>query len=394
MNHFNKPINRLNISSIKWDYIKKNEYHFEKTKKDTILPFWVADSDYMTAKPILDALTSRVKNGTFGYTYIDHEYLTIVKDWVWRKYHYEIENNWIITSPGVVTALFFAVSALTTKEANIIVQSPVYNPFYSVITNNNRRIVENKLIANENTYEMDFENLETRLKEGAEMLILCNPHNPVGRVWTAAEIKKVVDLCKQYQCLLVSDEIHCDLVFKEHPFTSVGQFFDVYDQMILCTAPSKTFNIAGLMTSNIIIKDKKLREKFVHELAIRSLQEPNVLGLEACKAAYTKCDDWLEAQIEHIHQNANKVYRYFKKNIPNARIAKLEGTYLMWIDMRFMKLTSKELVSGLLDYGILVNSGAMYGTDYDGFIRFNIACSQQQLQAGLEIIGKFVAEYK
>ena len=388
MNHFNKPINRLNISSIKWDYIK------EKTKKDQVLPFWVADSDYMTAKPILDALTSRVKNGTFGYTYIDNEYLATVKDWVWRKYHYEIENNWIIPAPGVVTALFFAVSALTNKEANIIVQSPVYNPFYSVITNNNRSIVENKLISTMNTYRMDFENLETKLKAGAKMMILCNPHNPVGRVWTEAEIKKVVTLCKQYQCLLVSDEIHCDLIFKEHPFTSVGKFFDVYDQMVICTAPSKTFNIAGLMTSNIIIKDKNLREKFTHELAIRSLREPNLLGLEACKAAYTKCDDWLEAQIEHIHKNANKVYRYFKKNIPLAKIAKLEGTYLMWIDMRFMKLTSKELVSGLLDYGILVNSGAMYGTDYDGFIRFNIACSQQQLQAGLEIIGKFVAEYK
>lgn len=388
MNQFNKSINRLNTSSTKWDSIKI------RTKKENILPFWVADSDYMTAKPIMEALTSRIKNGAFGYTYVDQEYLEIVKDWVGRRYQYQIEKDWIVTTPGVVTALFFAVGALTTPEAKIIVQSPVYNPFYSVITNNNRRIRENKLIPTGNTYEMDFINLEVLLKEGVEMMILCNPHNPVGRVWKEEEILKVVQLCKQYNCLLVSDEIHCDLVFKEYPFTSIGKYFDYYDNMVICTAPSKTFNIAGLMTSNVIIKNVALREKLKRELSIRSLGEPNLLGLEACKAAYTQCDDWLEAQVEHIKKNASLVYRYFKKVIPEAKIAKLEGTYLMWIDMRFMHLSSEILVKKLIDYGIYVNSGVMYGADYDGFIRFNIACPKEQLQKGLEIIGKFVTEYK
>ncbi len=388
MNQFNKSINRLNTSSTKWDSIKI------RTKKENILPFWVADSDYMTAKPIMEALTSRIKNGAFGYTYVDQEYLEIVKDWVGRRYQYQIEKDWIVTTPGVVTALFFAVGALTTPEAKIIVQSPVYNPFYSVITNNNRRIRENKLIPTGNIYEMDFINLEVLLKEGAEMMILCNPHNPVGRVWKEEEILKVVQLCKQYNCLLVSDEIHCDLVFKEYPFTSIGKYFDYYDNMVICTAPSKTFNIAGLMTSNVIIKNVALREKLKRELSIRSLGEPNLLGLEACKAAYTQCDDWLEAQVEHIKKNASLVYRYFKKVIPEAKIAKLEGTYLMWIDMRFMHLSSEILVKKLIDYGIYVNSGVMYGADYDGFIRFNIACPKEQLQKGLEIIGKFVTEYK
>ena len=388
MNQFNKPINRLNTSSIKWDLIKI------RTKKEGILPFWVADSDYMTAKPIMEALKTRVNQGAFGYTYVDDEYLGIVQEWVRRRYQYNIEKDWIVTTPGVVTALFFAVSALTNPEAKIIVQSPVYNPFYSVITNNKRGILENKLTSIVDTYEMDFENLELLLQDGAEMMILCNPHNPVGRVWTASEIEKVVTLCKKYNCLLVSDEIHCDLIMKEHQFTSIGKYFNCYDNMIICTAPSKTFNIAGLMTSNIIIKDKSLREKMKHELAIRSLGEPNLLGLEACKAAYTKCDDWLNAQIDHIQRNATLVYRYFKKNIPLAKIAKLEGTYLMWIDMRFMNLTSEELVKKLIDSGAYVNSGAMYGTDYDGFIRLNIACPKEQLQKGLEIIKTFVVEYK
>lgn len=388
MNHFNKPINRLNTSSLKWDSIKI------RTEKENVLPFWVADSDYMTAKPIMEALTSRIKNGAFGYTYIDQEYLEIVKNWVWRRYQYRIEKDWIVTTPGIVPALFFAINALTTPEAKIIIQSPVYNPFYSVIINNNRKILENKLLPIDNTYQMDFINLEALLKEGAEMMILCSPHNPVGRVWTEAEILKVVKLCKQYNCLLVSDEIHCDLVFKEYPFTSIGKYFHLYDKMIICTAPSKTFNIAGLMTSNIIIKDLTLREKFKRELSIRSIGDPNLFGIEACKAAYTKCDDWLEAQVKHIQKNAMLVNQYFKKHIPEAKIAKLEGTYLMWIDMRFMHLTSEALVKKLIDYGIFVNPGAMYGADYDGFIRLNIACPQQQLQKGLEIIGKFVAEYK
>ncbi len=388
MNHFNKPINRLNTSSLKWDSIKI------RTEKENVLPFWVADSDYMTAKPIMEALTSRIKNGAFGYTYVDQEYLEIVKNWVWRRYQYQIEKDWIVPTPGIVPALFFAINALTTPEAKIIIQSPVYNPFYSVIINNNRKILENKLLPIDNTYQMDFINLEALLKEGAEMMILCSPHNPVGRVWTEAEILKVVKLCKQYNCLLVSDEIHCDLVFKEYPFTSIGKYFHLYDKMIICTAPSKTFNIAGLMTSNIIIKDLTLREKFKRELSIRSIGDPNLFGIEACKAAYTKCDDWLEAQVKHIQKNAMLVNQYFKKHIPEAKIAKLEGTYLMWIDMRFMHLTSETLVKKLIDYGIFVNPGAMYGADYDGFIRLNIACPQQQLQKGLEIIGKFVAEYK
>jgi cystathionine beta-lyase len=388
MNHFNKPINRLNTSSLKWDSIKI------RTEKENVLPFWVADSDYMTAKPIMEALTSRIKNGAFGYTYVDQEYLEIVKNWVWRRYQYQIEKDWIVTTPGIVPALFFAINALTTPEAKIIIQSPVYNPFYSVIINNNRKILENKLLPIDNTYQMDFINLEALLKEGAEMMILCSPHNPVGRVWTEAEILKVVKLCKQYNCLLVSDEIHCDLVFKEYPFTSIGKYFHLYDKMIICTAPSKTFNIAGLMTSNIIIKDLTLREKFKRELSIRSIGDPNLFGIEACKAAYTKCDDWLEAQVKHIQKNAMLVNQYFKKHVPEAKIAKLEGTYLMWIDMRFMHLTSETLVKKLIDYGIFVNPGAMYGADYDGFIRLNIACPQQQLQKGLEIIGKFVAEYK
>lgn len=388
MNQFNKPINRLNTSSIKWDLIQV------RTKKENILPFWVADSDYMTAKPIMEALKTRVTQGAFGYTYIDDEYLGIVQEWVRRRYQYNIEKDWIVTTPGVVTALFFAVSALTNPEAKIIIQSPVYNPFYSVITNNKRGILENKLTSIVDTYEMDFENLELLLQDGAEMMILCNPHNPVGRVWTASEIEKVVTLCKKYNCLLVSDEIHCDLIMKNHQFTSIGKYLNYYDNMIICTAPSKTFNIAGLMTSNIIIKNKSLKEKMKHELAIRSLGEPNLLGLEACKAAYTKCDDWLNAQLDHIQRNATLVYRYFKKNIPLAKIAKLEGTYLMWIDMRFMNLTSEELVKKLIDYGIYVNSGVMYGTDYDGFIRLNIACPKEQLQKGLEIIKTFVIEYK
>ncbi|MDD3171302.1 MAG: PatB family C-S lyase [Bacilli bacterium] len=386
MNRFNKPVDRLGTSSIKWDLQK------ERIGKEGLLPFWVADSDYQTADPIINALIKRIKHGIFGYTIIDNEYREIVKQWFTRRYHYNIENEWIVTTPGVVTALYYAVEFFTSPKASIIIQTPVYNPFYDVITSNKRIVAQNKLISVKNTYKIDFNNLEKLLIDGAEMLIMCNPHNPVGRVWKYEEVAKVVDLCKRYNCLIVSDEIHCDLIYKNVEFTSFGQFFDDYERIIVCTAPSKTFNLAGLITSNIIIKDEALRKTFKEGFASRSLREPNLLGIEACKAAYTECDQWLEEQIVHLSKNAKLVYKYFKENIPLAKIAKLEGTYLMWIDMRFLGLCSQELVNGLVDYGILVNSGAVYGQDYDGFIRLNIACPKKQLEEGLAIIGKFVSD--
>jgi len=383
MRLFNKPFNRANTASHKWSHPHKD-----------IISFSIADSDYPTAKPIIKALKNRIKHGAFGYTLVDDEYRDILKDWVNKKYNYNIEKKWIVTSPSVVTSLFYLINSLTSEKAKVIIQSPVYNPFYNVVTSNNRILIENKLINDNNNYSIDFLDLEAKFQDDAQMFIFCSPHNPVGRVYTYQEIERVVNLCKKYDIILVSDEIHCDLILNNNQFTSVGRFIGEYDKMIICTAPSKTFNLAGLQLSNMFISNKDYRKIMYKTLSERSLREPNVLAITACKAAYSKCDKWLAAQINHIENNYLFLKNYFKEFIKDEVITNLEGTYLVWVDFRYLKMTSKEIVDSLIDYKIVVNSGTMYGTDYDGYIRINIACSKGQLKKGLDAINRFVKERK
>lgn len=379
LNAFNKKADRKNINAIKWERL--NEY--KENGKEEMLPFWIADSDYPTDTPVIKGLIERVKNGTFGYTSIDDDYLNTLKVWFKKRYDYNIEKDWVVTSPGVVTALFFAVELFTNKNDEVIVQPPVYNPFYNVVNNNGRTLVYNKLLCKNNKYVMDYVDLEKKLQTGIKMMIMCNPHNPIGRVYKYEEVEKVVNLCKKYDCLLVSDEIHCDLILDKNVFTSAGKFFDVYDKIIVCTAPSKTFNLAGLETSNIIIKNPEIRKAYAESFKKRSLDVPNLLGLEACKLAYKNSENWLENQLVHLSKNAKLVYKFFKENIPSAKVVKPEGTYLMWIDLRYLNIPSSQIVSELIKYNVLVNNGYVYGTDYDGFIRLNIACPKTQLEEGL-----------
>ena len=377
MNDFNKPFSRINTSCIKWDY------QIEQFGKDNLIPFWIADSDYQTAPPIIESLVERCKHGAFGYSFLDHEYKDIIRNYVLRKYHYLVSSDAIITTPTVLTSLYYVISTLTSQNATIVIQTPVYNPFYNVIENNNRLIRQNKLINNDGIYTIDFEDLETAFQNNAKMLIFCNPHNPVGRVWTKEEVKRVVDLCKKYHVILVSDEIHCDLVYQNREFISAGRFFDDYDQILIVTSVSKTFNLAGLYISNIFIPNQKLRFPVIKVLKEHSIASSNILAVTALKAAYTKCDEWLSQQLNHLYNNALYLNDFFKKYLPKAIVAPLEGTYLMWIDLRYLNLSSEEIGKKLVEKGVGINEGAIYGEDYDGFIRINIACSLQQLQQGL-----------
>lgn len=379
-----KTLNRFATSSVKWDLIG------QKTGKDNFLSFSIADSDYLTAEPIIDALKKRVDHGAFGYTFVDDEYYEIVQAWVKRQYDYQVEREWIITSPGVVTSLFHLVDLLTEKNDKIVIQPPVYNPFYQVVENNGRSLVLNRLINRNGRYYIDFEDLEKQFISGVKMMILCNPHNPIGRVWSKDELARLVNLCKQYRVFLISDEIHCDIILSDDKFTSIGHFINQYDQVVICTAPSKTFNIAGLHISNLFIPCPKIKELISKDFCNESLTCPNLLAITACKAAYTKCDNWLVEQLAHLRNNFLYLKTFFRKYIPQAKVTEAEGTYLAWIDLSFLKMSGSAIVTELQEYGIFLNNGCIYSRVPDSFIRINFACSTEQLAAGLKIIQLFV----
>lgn len=384
MNAF-KSLNRSHTNARKWD-LERGSF------EEDFLPFSIADSDYKSPKPIIDALKRRVEHGAFGYNFIDESYNQAVQNWFERRYHFTVKKEEFFPAPGVVAALYLAVKGLTRKQDKVVIQTPVYPRFFDVIFDNHREFVDNKLVNINGHYTMDFFGLEQAFKQGAKMFILCNPHNPVGRVWTKCEIEQVVNLCKQYKVTLVSDEIHADIILKGHEFTSLGHYLDTYDQLMVCTSPNKTFNIAGLHLSNIIIRNPKMREAIHHELRVSHNCTPNLFATLACQVAYTECDDWVDAQNKHIEQNFKRLYAFFKEHIPQMKISKAEGTYLAWLDMSFLKKDSSYITQKVLDYGITLSDGNKFDPDLKQFVRMNLACSKDQLQAGLERFLNFILD--
>ena len=387
MYSFDKKVNRINTNSIKWD-LQSHQYG-----KDNLLPFGIADSDYESPKEVTKALLDRIKQGVFGYTFVSEEYRETVCKWHKRRYKYDISKDMIITVPKVLNGIATAIRQFTAENDDIIISPPVYPPFSNLIINNNRNLVPNRLINKDEVYTIDFNDLETHFKNGAKMYILCNPHNPVGRVFNKAEISKIINLCIKYDVFLVSDEIHCDLILEGHEFYSVGNFFGVYDKIIVCTAPSKTFNMAGLRCANIIIKNEKIRDEFLGYIENHSLKGANLLALTAAEAAY-KCDYWVDAQSKHLLNNFNYAKDYLNKYAPRVKFANLEATYLIWLNFQFLGLKSVELIKELADFGIALNSGCDYCNDYDGYLRMNIACPIDQLKEGLKRIVNYLDSKK
>ncbi|MDD2258865.1 MAG: PatB family C-S lyase [Bacilli bacterium] len=387
MYSFDKKVNRINTNSIKWD-LQSHQYG-----KDNLLPFGIADSDYESPKEVTKALLDRIKQGVFGYTFVSEEYRETVCKWHKRRYKYDISKDMIITVPKVLNGIATAIRQFTAENDDIIISPPVYPPFSNLIINNNRNLVPNRLINKDEVYTIDFNDLETHFKNGAKMYILCNPHNPVGRVFNKAEISKIINLCIKYDVFLVSDEIHCDLILEGHEFYSVGNFFGVYDKIIVCTAPSKTFNMAGLRCANIIIKNEKIRDEFLGYIENHSLKGANLLALTAAEAAY-KCDYWVDAQSKHLLNNFNYAKDYLNKYAPRVKFANPEATYLIWLNFQFLGLKSVELIKELADFGIALNSGCDYCNDYDGYLRMNIACPIDQLKEGLKRIVNYLDSKK
>ena len=380
---FDEIVVRKGTKSYKWDGQK---YSF---KKDGLLPFWVADSDFKTPHEVTEALTERIEHGVFGYSVLEDDYFEASINWYRRRFGWKVEKEWIFPTCGVVTSISYAIRAFTNKGDKVLIHTPVYGPFFKVVIKNNRQLIESELKFNGQRYEIDFEDMEAKCADGVKALLLCSPHNPVGRVWEKIELEKVISICKKYGILIISDEIHADLVYKGHKHMPAGSFEDYADNTVVCMAASKTFNIPGLQTSNCIISNGKLREKFIDEVISTFVPEPNIIGIVATQVAYDKCEDWLEQQLAYLKENLEILADYCCRNLPEINVIKPEGTYLAWLDFRKLGKTNEELMALLTEKGgVALSDGLSFGDRGEGFMRFNFACPRSMLLEGLEGIKK------
>lgn len=370
---FNEYTNRKDTSTYKWDLQANKE----------CLPFWIADSDYKTAPAVLNELQEVATHGIYGYNLIPDRFNKAVVSWYKNRYDSTIKEEWIISTTGVILGIRLLLEVLTKENDGVILQTPVYHTFHKVVNTMKRNIIENKLIKKDDTYFMDLENLEKLFKEGHKIMILCSPHNPVGRIWTKDEIENVILLAKKYNVFLIIDEIHSDLNIIDRKFISGADFIGEYDNIAICNAPSKTFNLAGLCTAYVIIPNENTKSLVKSQIAREFLNEPTVFGYSATMKAYEEGADWVDKQNEHIKNNYYYLKEYLNKELPNVLVTKLEGTYLVWLDFSYTNLTSEQLLQKCSEHGITCSGGVSFCKDYESYIRFNIACPFDQLKEGL-----------
>lgn len=375
---FDSIVERKNTASLKWDWMR-NIYG-----REDLLPMWVADTDFLSPPEIIEALQKRTEHGVFGYGIPPKTMFSAVTNWVEKRYGWKIKESWLIESPGVVTALAFAIQGLTEEGDKVLIQTPVYPPFYTMIKNNNREIVKNPLKYINGRYEIDFADFEEKLKSGVKLFILCSPHNPVGRVWTEDELEKMGELCKKYNVFVVSDEIHADIIFRPNVHTPLASLAGLEEMTVTCIAPSKTFNIPGLQASVMIIPNAEIRKKITAAQGKIGYSGNNILGRTAMEAAYTHGKQWLEQLIEYLKGNRDRVIGFISRELPDLHVVPSEGTYLLWIDCRKLGLSDIELKKRLVEQGKLaLEPGTKYGEEGTGFVRMNIGCPRKLLEEGL-----------
>lgn len=382
---FDTVIERKHTKSLKYDFAAK------RGKPEDVLPLWVADMDFKVSSYITDAMESMISHGIFGYSESEEDYFEAVSRWMKRHHDWEVKEDWLVKTPGIVFALAMAVRAFTEKGDGVLIQQPVYYPFGEVILDNQRRLIDNTLVLKENgRYEIDYADFERKIiEERVKLFILCNPHNPVGRVWTKEELTRLGDICLKHNVFVISDEIHSDFVFegKHHVFAHVKKEFE--DICMVCTSPSKTFNIAGLQVSNIFLPNADAARRFRKEVAAAGYSQVSLPGLVACQAAYRYGDEWLRAVLAYIKENADFTRRYLREKMPKIKMIKQEGTYLVWLDFREYGLSDKELDKLILEEaGVWLDSGAVFGKCGEGFQRINIACPRATLELALDRLAK------
>lgn len=379
---FDKIIDRTNTDSLKYDFA------IERGMPKGILPLWVADMDFPTSSYILDAIKERTEHGIFGYSDVKDEYFDAVRKWMNKRHGWKVNKEWMITTPGVVFALAMAVRAYTKVEEGVLILQPVYYPFGKVVEDNKRKLVVSNLrLMEDNRYHMDLEDVENKIVQGnVKMLIMCSPHNPVSRVWSKEELCALGDICLKHNVIIMSDEIHADFVYEDNKHYVLADLDEKYAQItITATAPSKTFNIAGLQVSNVFISNKDLRDRFVEEIATTGYSQINSLGIVACRAAYEHGEEWYQAMLKYVKANIDYVDEYLKNNIPVLKMIKAEGTYLVWIDCRQLALKDDELEDLVVNKaGLWLDGGTMFGEAGSGFQRINVACPRETLKIALD----------
>ena len=380
---FDTPIDRTHTWSIKHDFKKENG------KADDILPLWVADMDFRSPDSVVEALKKAVDHGIFGYSRADESYFDAVAAWYQKRHHLTLQPEWMTCTPGIVFALSIAVRAFTQEGDAVLTQPPVYHPFSRAILRNKRTLVENPLVLKDGHYEMDLEELEQKvLDEHVKLMILCNPHNPVGRVWTREELTALADICLRHHVYVISDEIHGDFVWQGHeqtPYASISEEACLHSMM--CTAPSKTFNLAGMATSNLFIPDPEMRRKFRSELLDVGQENMNRLGLFACRAAYEGGGEWLDQLIGYLAGNLALVRDFCKNRVPQIQLVEPEGTYLAWLDCRELGMTDDELMAFFSDDAkVWLDPGTHSGEQGSGFMRFNLGSSRSVIAQALDQI--------
>jgi cystathionine beta-lyase len=384
---FNKIIDRQGTNSVKWspDFLEK------MFGSGDLLSMWVADMDFRCPQPVVDALVERAQHGIYGYSEREDSYFESIIAWNKRRNDWELEKEWILYTPGIVPAINYLIQAFCYSGDKVIIQNPVYYPFLNAIKNNGCHEALNPLIFDGDRYTIDFEDLEKQAKDPrVKMMILCSPHNPVGRVWTVEELTKVGEICLENNVIVVSDEIHSDLILEGNKHTPFAKISEAFAQnSITCTAPSKTFNLAGLQMSNIIIQNEQLRTKFSNILENNSISIPNCFGIVALETAYNEGEEWLDQVLEYLNGNMQFIDAFVKERIPEIKFIKPEGTYLAWLDFSSLGLSEIELEKWMQnDVKLALDEGYIFGKGGEGFERFNVACPREILEEALTRIEK------
>jgi len=395
-NTFNERTDRTGTNSLKWDYRK------EVFGREDILPMWVADADWPTAPSVVDAIVDRAKHGVFGYTKTGDHADRLVINWLENRYGWDVDREWLVYTNGVIPSLSMAIRAFTHSGEGVVLQPPVYYPFYEVVNKSGAKVVKNVLHLDQGRYTMDFEDLVDQcvnsskalpIKPEPKIMLLCNPHNPVGRVWTKQELTKLSDICVKNDILLISDDIHAEFVYGDNKYTPVPALGEeISDNSITLISPSKAFNTAGLPAAVTVIPNKKIRKTF-QDISSKLLGSPSIFGLEALKAAYSEGKEWLDSQLSYLKQNIDYTVQTVNNEIPGVHAIEPEGTMLVWLDFRGLKLNEEELEDLLVgEAKVGLDLGRWFGTGGEGFARINVACSRETLKEGLLRIKRAVRD--
>jgi len=384
--NFDEIVNRELTNAVKWEpSVICSVMDWEPN--NNFIPMWVADMEFKAPQQVIDALAKRVEHGIYGYTVPLDEYYESIIWWQKSRHQWDVKREWIISTPGVVPALGFLVRALSEEGDHVIIQQPVYYPFKTMIEINNRVMINNELVYEKGTYRINFDDLEKKAKDPkAKLLLLCNPHNPVGRAWSVEEIRTLGDICNRNNVLVISDEIHQDFMLHGNQHVTYGLLGEGFSEnCVVCTAPSKTFNLAGLATSNLIVPNLEMKAKIVHELSKSGITRPNIFGIAALTAAYSEGGvEWLEQLLDYLNANLDTLSNFLDANILNVKLIRPQATYLAWLDFREMESDHEKLEKNILKTNVLLDSGHWFGPAGKGYMRMNFACPREVLLKALD----------